>query len=242
MTVARLIDVSVQRSARNADRELTNVSMSFPEGKFSAILGPNGSSKSLLMEVLGGLASVDSGQVFTCGVELTALAPQNRTRLLSESVAFVFNEHNVIRSLTFDDNLLLAHKFSRRPVDRELYRDVVESFGLAPYLGMKPSPETTDINQRLAIARAVLKKAKLVLACEPTQFLQHKPSENVLDSLRRCSREYGMSIILSTHSNFVATYADEVHVFLDGAPTGSVVNPSLPSLAFAQENITYSAR
>nr|WP_301281054.1 ATP-binding cassette domain-containing protein [Arcanobacterium phocae] len=235
MTIAQLIDVSVHARKTPRDREIKNVSMSFESGKFSAILGPNGSSKSLLIDVIGGLYPVQQGQVITCGVDITHSTPHELADLRSGDVAFVFSQHNVVDTLTIKENILLAHTISAHPYDKDLYDDVIQSFGLQRYLQSYPRENRADVLQRVAIARAVLKSSKLILAQEPTRFLRHEASEIILDSLRRCSREYGISIIMSTHNNFAASYADHVHLFLDGEPTGMVVNPSLESLAFAQE-------
>ncbi|QRV02577.1 ABC transporter ATP-binding protein [Arcanobacterium phocisimile] len=241
MTIARLINVSAQSTDMTTSRELNDVSMSFPDKKFTAILGPSGSSKSLLIEAIGGLAEVNTGEIITCGTTVTGASSQTLAQLRSESVAFVFSNHNVVPSLTIEENLFLAHRLTRRTVDRSFAKEVIHSFDLFPYLERKASKTPADVHQRLAIARAILKEAQLLLAQEPTKFLRHNSSEKVLDSFRRCSREYGISIIMSTHSNFVASYADEVHLFLDGSPAGNVVNPSLHSLAFARENTTYWA-
>lgn len=242
MSIAQLVNVSVASRKLPEGRALNNVSMSFGNGKFSAVLGPNGSSKSLLIEVLGGLAPISTGQVITCGIDITHSNNDELAELRASSVSYVFNKHNVIDTLTIRENLLLAHTFSSLHLDNVLYRDVIGSFNLRKYLDLRPSATTADVHQRVAIARAVLKRSRLILAHEPTQFLRQEPSENVLDSLRRCNREYGMSIIMSTHNNFAASYADHVHLFLDGEPTGMVANPSLQSLAFAQESSAYWAR
>ncbi|QJC21433.1 ATP-binding cassette domain-containing protein [Arcanobacterium buesumense] len=210
--------------------------MTFQRGKFSAILGPNGSSKSLLIEAIGGLYPVTSGRIITCDVDVTRSTASELATLRATDVAFVFSRHNIVETLSIEENLLLAHTISSLPVNEDLLDDVITSFNLQSYLAMNPMEVTADVLQRIAIARAVLKESQLILAQEPTQFLRHESSEMILDSLRRSCREYGISIIMSTHSNFVASYADHVHLFLDGEPTGMIVNPSLHSLSYAQEN------
>lgn len=190
MTIAQLIDVSVHAHMTPRDREIKNVSMSFENGKFSAILGPNGSSKSLLIDVLGGLYPVQQGQVITCGIDITQSTSHELADLRSGDVAFVFSQHNVVDTLTIKENILLAHTISSLPYDKDLYDDVVHSFGLHRELQSYPRENSADVLQRVAIARAVLKNTKLILAQEPTRFLRHEASEIVLDSLRRCNREY----------------------------------------------------
>lgn len=180
MSIAQLVNVSVASRKLPEGRALNNVSMSFGNGKFSAVLGPNGSSKSLLIEVLGGLAPISTGQVITCGIDITHSGNDELAELRASSVSYVFNKHNVIDTLTIRENLLLAHTFSSLHLDNVLYRDVIGSFNLRKYLDLRPSATTADVHQRVAIARAVLKRSRLILAHEPTQFLRQEPSENVL--------------------------------------------------------------
>ena len=195
---------------------LAGVSVDFPAGGYTAVMGPSGSGKSTLMHLLGGLDRPTSGTVAVDGVELSGLDDGDLTRLRRDRLGFVFQAFNLVPVLNAEENILLPLTLAGREPDREWYELLVETVGLADRRTHRPSELSGGQQQRVAVARALVHKPAVVFADEPTGNLDSSASAEVLALLRRAADDYGQTIVMVTHDANAASYADRLVILADG--------------------------
>jgi putative ABC transport system ATP-binding protein len=199
-----------------AVRALDGVSIGFPRGRFTAIMGPSGSGKSTLMHLLAGLDRPTSGTVVIDGVELGGLDDADLTELRRDKVGFVFQFFNLLPVLSAEENILLPLSLAGRDPDRERFGRLVEAVDLGDRLSHRPSELSGGQQQRVAIARALVSAPAVVFADEPTGNLDSHSSEEVLALMRRAVDDFGQTIVMVTHDPVAAAFADRVLVLVDG--------------------------
>ncbi|MBA2567284.1 MAG: ABC transporter ATP-binding protein [Thermoleophilaceae bacterium] len=199
-----------------AVRALDGVTVGFPRGKFTAIMGPSGSGKSTLMHVLAGLDRPTSGSVVIDGVELGELDDRRLTELRRDKIGFVFQFFNLLPVLSAEENIRLPLSLAGRKADPERLEQLIEAVGLGDRLSHRPSALSGGQQQRVAIARALVSKPAVVFADEPTGNLDSKSSEEVLALLRRAADDFGQTVVMVTHDAQAASVADRVLVLVDG--------------------------
>ncbi|MGH3240025.1 MAG: ABC transporter ATP-binding protein, partial [Spirillospora sp.] len=163
---------------------LDGVSVSLPAGSFTAVMGPSGSGKSTLLQCAAGLDRPTEGRVFVDGAELTGDGEAELTRFRRERIGFVFQQFNLLPTLTVMQNVVLPLKLAGRKVDRREARAVLERVGLGERLGHLPSELSGGQQQRVAIARALVTKPRVVFADEPTGALDTRSARDVLGLLQ----------------------------------------------------------
>lgn len=201
---------------------LDRVSVAFPRGKFTAIMGPSGSGKSTLMHCLAGLDTVSSGAISIGGTVITGMDDTQLTLLRRKRIGFVFQAFNLVPTLDAEQNITLPSELAKEPVDREWFEQVVDTLGLRGRLKHRPSELSGGQQQRVAVARALLNRPDVIFADEPTGNLDSKAGAEVLSLLRRSSREMGQTIIMVTHDPAAAAYADRVVLLADGTIAGDL--------------------
>ena len=199
-----------------AVHDLAGVSVDFPAGGYTAVMGPSGSGKSTLMHVLAGLDRPTGGSVAVAGTELSTLDDAALTRLRRDKLGFIFQAFNLVPVLDAQENILLPLTLAGREPDRAWYEQLVETVGLTDRLTHRPSELSGGQQQRVAVARALVHKPAVVFADEPTGNLDSASSAEVLALLRRAADEYGQTIIMVTHDATAASYADRLVVLADG--------------------------
>jgi putative ABC transport system ATP-binding protein len=217
-------------SGVTAVRALDGVSVAFPRGRFTAIMGPSGSGKSTLMHCAAGLDTVSGGSVRLGDTELTRLSDKALTRLRRERVGFVFQAFNLLPTLTAKQNILLPMEMAGRKPDQEWFRYLVGALGIADRLGHTPAKLSGGQQQRVACARAMLPRPEVIFADEPTGNLDSRSGAEVLDLLRRSVRELGQTIVMVTHDPIAASYADQVVLLADGRVVGEIPEPTPQSV------------
>jgi len=235
---AKTIDVTkLYGSGDTAVRALDGVTVEFPVGRFTAIMGPSGSGKSTLMYCLAGLDSVTSGEVFIGDIDLGLLRDKDLTVLRREQIGFVFQAFNLIPTLTALENITLPATLGRRRLDVGWLNTVIDTVGLRDRLRHRPSQLSGGQNQRVAIARAVATQPAIVFADEPTGNLDSRAGSEVLGFLRRAVDDLEQTVVMVTHDPTAASYADHVVFLSDGcvvdempAPTAASVLDRLKSL------------
>ena len=195
---------------------LAGVSVEFPPGAFTAIMGPSGSGKSTLMHVLAGLDRPTSGSVKLDGTEITDLDDKRLTALRRDKVGFVFQSFNLVPVLTAEENIVLPLSIAGRDPDREWVDQIIDTVGLRDRLTHRPSELSGGQQQRVAVARALASRPAVVFADEPTGNLDSRSSNEVLDLLRRSVDEFGQTIVMVTHDPTAAAQADRVVTLTDG--------------------------
>jgi putative ABC transport system ATP-binding protein len=195
---------------------LRGVSIAFPAGEFTAIMGPSGSGKSTLMHLLAGLDRPTSGSVVVGGQELANLDDKRLTALRRDKLGFVFQAFNLIPVLTAQENITLPPTLAGTRVDRVWFDTLVEAVGLGDRLTHRPAELSGGQQQRVAVARALVSRPAVVFADEPTGNLDSRSSEEVLGLLRTAVDEFGQSVVMVTHDPEAASYADRLVVLRDG--------------------------
>lgn len=218
----------VYGSGAAAVRAVENVSLSFPVGEFTAIMGPSGSGKSTLLHLLGGLEEPTSGAITVGGIELSGLSDRQLTLLRRERIGFVFQFFNLIPTLTAEENILLPALISGEKPEKYAGRldELLGLVGLPKRRAHRPDELSGGEQQRVAIARALLKKPEILLADEPTGNLDSKTSDRVLSLLRESANRYGQTIIMVTHDARAAAPADRVIFLADGRMADEALRPA----------------
>jgi putative ABC transport system ATP-binding protein len=195
---------------------LAGVTVDFPAGGYTAVMGPSGSGKSTLMHLLAGLDRPTSGTVSVAGTELSGLDDADLTRLRRDKLGFIFQAFNLVPVLNAEENILLPLTLAGRDHDREWYEQLVATVDLGDRLTHRPSELSGGQQQRVAVARALVHKPAVVFADEPTGNLDSSASGEVLALLRRAADEFGQTIVMVTHDATAASYADRLVILADG--------------------------
>ena len=197
---------------------LNGVSLEVKDGEFVAIMGPSGCGKSTLLSILGLLDNPTSGNYYLDGEEVGHLKERARTNYRKGRIGFVFQSFNLIDELTVEENVDLQLKYLDVPKAerKERVLEILRKVSLSQRAKHYPQQLSGGQQQRVAIARAVVGRLKLILADEPTGNLDSKNSEEVMTLLSQLNAE-GTTIVMVTHSQHDATYANRVINLLDGA-------------------------
>lgn len=182
---------------------LQGVSLALNTGDMLALTGESGSGKSTLLHLIGGLDTADSGVVAIEGIDLTPLNDVGRADLRRGTVGVIFQQFNLIPSLTVAANIAFQARLAGRH-DPELARGLALRLGLVDHLHKYPEQLSGGQQQRVAIARTLLPRPKLVLADEPTGNLDEQTADRVMDLLCELVAETGAGLILATHSERLA--------------------------------------
>jgi len=217
--VVALTDVE-KRYERTADitvEALRGVTLSLPEGSYTAVMGPSGSGKSTLLNLVGGLDTPTAGSVAIAGTELSGLSEPERARVRGEEIGFVFQTFNLMPRLTAAENVAFPLVF--RGVDRtermERARELLADVGLADRTDHRPNELSGGQRQRVAIARALAGDPALVLADEPTGNVDTETGDRVMSVLDGVN-DAGNTILLVTHERRIAEHADRIVHLRDG--------------------------
>ncbi len=205
---------------------LDGVTVDIRSGEFTAIMGPSGSGKSTLMHCLAGLDTPTSGHVFLGDTEVTGLSEKRLTALRRDRIGFIFQQFNLLPTLTAAENITLPLDIAGRSVDRAFYDDVIATVGLAGRLTHRPSELSGGQQQRVACARALVGRPEVVFADEPTGNLDSRSGAEVLGFLRRSVRELGQTVAMVTHDPVAASYATRVLFLADGRLVDDMSEPT----------------
>jgi len=208
--------VKVYGTADTAVTALDDVSIAFPAGRFTAIMGPSGSGKSTLLHCLAGLDTLTGGKAFVGEVELGALSDRQLTLLRRDRIGFVFQAFNLVPTLSARDNITLPMTLAGTAPDPDWLATVIERTGLTDRLGHRPAELSGGQQQRVAVARALATRPQIVFADEPTGNLDSRSGNEVLELLRAARDEFGQTIVMVTHDPAAAGFADGVVVMADG--------------------------
>ena len=195
---------------------LDGVSLTAGEGKFLAVVGTSGSGKTTLLNMLGGLDVPDSGGVWIRGISLKDLDREERTVFRRRNIGFVFQQYNLIPSLSVYENIVLPLRLDGQGIDERFFEEITDLLGLADKLDRLPGTLSGGQQQRTAIARAMLTKPAVLLADEPTGNLDSVTGMEVTGLLRSCAFRFHQTVIVVTHQEEVAQMADRIIRMSDG--------------------------
>ncbi|HEY6596318.1 MAG TPA: ABC transporter ATP-binding protein [Asanoa sp.] len=205
---------------------LDSVTVDFQASRFTAIMGPSGSGKSTLMHCLAGLDAVTGGDVYIGDTRVTGLRDKALTGLRRDKVGFVFQQFNLLPTLTAQENILLPMSIAKRKPDPGWFDTVVDTVGLRDRLSHRPTQLSGGQQQRVACARALVARPEVVFADEPTGNLDSRSGAEVLGFLRDSVRDYGQTIVMVTHDPNAASYADRVVFLADGHIVDELFEPT----------------
>ncbi|MDX8141293.1 ABC transporter ATP-binding protein [Lentzea sp. BCCO 10_0061] len=210
---------------------LDDVSLACPAGTWTAIMGPSGSGKSTLLHCAAGLDQVTSGRVVLAGRDITTATDGVLTEMRRRAIGFVFQNFNLIGSLTAEQNVAFPLKLAGIRASRRDVRQVLGSVGLADRATHRPRELSGGQQQRVAIARAMISRPAVLFADEPTGALDSRSARVVLTLLRDMVRGTGQSIVMVTHDPAVAASADAVVFLADGRIVDRVTEPTTHQVA-----------
>jgi putative ABC transport system ATP-binding protein len=205
---------------------LAGVTVGFPSGRFTAIMGPSGSGKSTLMQCVAGLDRLTSGQAYIGDVELSRLGKTDLALLRRDRLGFIFQQYNLIPTLTAKENILLPLTLAGRPPDEAWFDSIVGTVGLRDRLGNRPSQLSGGQQQRVAVARALVSRPQIVFADEPTGALDSRTGTEILTFMRQMVDQTGQTIVMVTHDAHAASFADNVLFLADGRIIDEMPNPT----------------
>ncbi len=195
---------------------LRGVTLEFPAGQFTAIMGPSGSGKSTLMHLLAGLDKPTEGDVAIAGTRISGLNDTQLTRLRREHIGFIFQFFNLLPMLTAEENMLLPLSLSGEKPASAFFEDLLRRVGLDDRRSHRPSELSGGQQQRVAIARALVSRPSVVFADEPTGNLDSKTSGEILELMRESVETYGQTTVMVTHDARAAAIADRILFLADG--------------------------
>ncbi|MDX6282497.1 MAG: putative transport system ATP-binding protein [Kribbellaceae bacterium] len=195
---------------------LDGVDAAFASGTFTAVMGPSGSGKSTLLQTAAGLDRPTSGRVWVGDQELSRLSETKLTRLRRSEIGFVFQNFNLVGALTVEENITLPLRLAGVRPDPRWLAEIVDRVEIGQRLQHRPAELSGGQQQRVAIARALAMRPTVVFADEPTGALDSHTAAEVLGLLRSIVDEQGQTIIMVTHDQVAASYADRVLVLADG--------------------------
>ena len=197
-------------------KALDGVTLEIEQGSFTAIVGTSGSGKSTLLHMLGGLDIPTSGSVCVDGQELSSMEPNELAIFRRRKIGFIFQNYNLIPSLSVYDNIVLPVELDGRTVDQLYLNEITATLGLSDKLNRKPNKLSGGQQQRVAIARALAAKPAIILADEPTGNLDSHTSQEVVGLLKATGRQFHQTIVMITHNDEIAQTADRAIRIEDG--------------------------
>ena len=202
-------------SKNNLVQILKGINLQIEEGRFVSIMGPSGSGKSTLLYLLGALEDIDEGKVCIYGKDLRNMSDSEKSRVRRQDLGFVFQFYNLVPTLTVKENVLMTIALDNKKIKKytEDAEKWLEAVGLKDHMNHKPGELSGGQQQRVAIARSLINDPKIILADEPIGNLDSKMGTEIMELLKRVNEEYHKTILMVTHSEESATYANQ-HIFL----------------------------
>lgn len=197
---------------------LKNINLNIKEGEFSVITGPSGCGKTTLLNAIGVLDDVNSGEIYLQNQEIAHLCSQAKTQIRLKEIGFVFQAYNLIPVLSVEENIgfIMRLQGYDEKVIKERVTDVASLLQIDKQLGALPNFLSGGQQQRVAVARAVASKPKIILADEPTANLDSKNSTALMEMMHELNRVEGITILFSSHDEYVIKNARRTILLGDG--------------------------
>lgn len=205
-------------SGGNLTKALSDVSFQVHEGEFIGIMGASGSGKTTLLNCISTIDTVSAGHIFLDGTDVTEIREKDIARFRRENLGFIFQEFNLLDTLTIRENISLALTINRVPAGKiiERVKDMADKLGIRDILDKFPYQVSGGQKQRCACARAMINRPRLILADEPTGALDSHSSQMLLDTIRNMNESLSATILMVTHDAFTASYAGRILFLKDG--------------------------
>lgn len=208
MQMVQLEDVSkMYRLDSTEVHALKRVNITIEKGDFMVILGPSGSDKTTLLNLIGGIDVASSGRIIVNGTQVSSLREKDIVQYRRDMIGFVFQFFNLIPTLTARENIELAGELMKKPLDT---KEILEKVGLGEKADRFPGELSGGEQQRVAIARALVKNPPILLCDEPIGELDFETGKRVLSLIRKINIEEKKTVILVTHNTVVGGIADRI--------------------------------
>ena len=219
-TIIKVCDVEKFYGNKDTITKAVNrISFEVEKGEFTAIMGASGSGKTTLLNLLATVDQVTSGHIFYDNMDITTLKEEEVAKFRKENLGFVFQDFNLLDTLTLEENVILAmtlHKKKKQEIQQTV-ASVMRALGIWEYRKKFPYQVSGGQKQRCACARALVKHPKLILADEPTGALDSRSARMLLETFRMMNVQFGATILMVTHDAFSASYCKRILFLKDGA-------------------------
>ena len=192
---------------------LKGLDMEIGKGEFCVLLGPSGSGKSTLLNIIGGIESADEGSISIEGEYLADMTEKKLSQYRRKHLGYIFQMYNLIPNLTVRENIEVGAYLSEQPLDVD---ELLHTLGLYEHQRKLPNQLSGGQQQRVSVARALVNDPKIIFADEPTGNLDSHTSEEVMELMQQVVRQQKKTLVMVTHDNHLATYADRVFHISDG--------------------------
>lgn len=202
----------------NITKAIQDISFSVEAGEFLGIMGASGSGKTTLLNCISTIDTVSAGHIYLEGTDITEIKPKSLARFRRENLGFVFQDFNLLDTLTISENIALALAINKTPA-KEVEACVSEIAGklnIRDILDKYPYQVSGGQKQRCACARAIINNPKLILADEPTGALDSHSAQMLLSTIQSINEQMGATILMVTHDAFTASYASRILFLQDG--------------------------
>ena len=217
MEIMRIEHLSkVYGSGENAVRAVDDISFSIERGEFLAIIGPSGSGKSTLLHILGGVDRPTEGKVYLDGQDVYAQDEDRLAIFRRRQVGLIYQFYNLIPVLNVVENMTLPVLMDGRKVNQKWLNELLNVLSLRGREKNLPNQLSGGQQQRVSIGRALMNSPSVVLADEPTGNLDSKNSQEIMELLKTCNREYDQTLVVITHDESIAMQADRIIAIDDG--------------------------
>lgn len=203
---------------------LKGVGMDLNKGEIGVILGPSGSGKSTLLNIIGGIDRCDSGSTLVDSINITELNDNKLTDYRRDNIGFIFQFYNLIPNLTVGENIEVVSNISRTPLNTD---EVLKAVGMLDKKHRFPKELSGGEQQRVSIARAIVKNPKLLLCDEPTGALDFVTSREILKLLQQINKNFGTTILMITHNSAISAMANRVYKVRSGEIVESIINSTI---------------
>ena len=209
----------------NLTKAIDNISFGVDKGEFVGIMGASGSGKSTLLNCISTIDKVTAGHIFVNGEDITRLKGNNLNKFRREELGFIFQDFNLLDTLTSYENIAIALTIQKVRADEVQRRvnEIAEKLGINNIMSKYPYQISGGQKQRVASARAIVTKPKLVLADEPTGALDSKSARQLLENFEYLNKQLNATIIMVTHDAFTASYANRILFIKDGKIFNEIV-------------------
>ena len=202
----------------NNTKAIRDISFTVNESEFVGIMGPSGSGKTTLLNCISTIDTVSAGHIYLGGTDVTEIKEKEIARFRRENLGFIFQDFNLLDTLTISENIALALTINHIPVGQVdgLVQEIAAKLNITDILEKYPYQVSGGQKQRCACARTIINKPKLILADEPTGALDSNSSQMLLSTIQNINTELSATILMVTHDAFSASYASRILFLKDG--------------------------
>ena len=221
----------------NLTKAIDDISFSVSEGEFVGIMGASGSGKTTLLNCISTIDTVSAGHIYLDGNDVTEIKEKELARFRRENLGFIFQDFNLLDTLTISENIALALTINQVPASgiEGKVAETAGTLGITDILDKYPWQVSGGQKQRCACARAIVNRPKLILADEPTGALDSHSSQMLLSTMQRINEQLGATILMVTHDAFSASYANRILFLRDGRIFTEILKGSDSRKAFFEK-------